>query len=75
VEVSARRPVETLFRRDVNSPYRRALAGDLQYFSGISDVYEETLHPEIVVGTNYGSPQHSLGEILSKLEEIGWISE
>ena len=38
--------------RDVKGLYKRALAGEIAHFTGISDPYEPPTHPEIVVQTD-----------------------
>jgi adenylylsulfate kinase-like enzyme len=62
-----------LIQRDVKGLYRRALAGEIMNFTGISDIYEKPLDPEVVVETDWQSPQESLSMILGKLGELGWM--
>ncbi|MFN3477713.1 MAG: adenylyl-sulfate kinase [Candidatus Methylomirabilales bacterium] len=52
--------------------YRRALAGEIQSFTGVSDPYEEPLNPELVVETDQEDPKASLRKILTGLEEMGY---
>ena len=42
-------PVEVLAARDVKGLYKRALAGEVGNFTGISDPYEPPLHPDVTV--------------------------
>ena len=49
VEVYAECPVEVLAGRDVKGLYRKAQAGEIGQFTGISDPYEPPLHPEITI--------------------------
>jgi len=49
VEVYVKCPLETLVARDVKGLYKKALAGELKEFTGVSDPYEEPLNPEVVV--------------------------
>jgi adenylylsulfate kinase len=58
----------------VKGLYHRALAGQLEHFSGISDPYEVPVHPDVYVNSGKQTPQESLGAILRKLEERGWLS-
>src|SRR5579885_3464222 len=51
VEVYVRCPLDELVRRDVKGLYRRALAGEIPNFTGVSDPYEEPPAPEVVVDT------------------------
>src|ERR1044071_7282168 len=49
VEVYVKCPVPVLAQRDVKGLYAKALKGEIKNFTGVSDPYEEPLHPEIVV--------------------------
>ncbi len=44
--------IETCKKRDYKGVYEKAMSGELQNFSGISDVYEEPQHAEIVINTD-----------------------
>ena len=52
VEVFARAPLDTLVERDVKGLYKKAIAGEISNFTGISDPYEEPLHPDVVCDTS-----------------------
>lgn len=73
VEVYVKCSLEECVRRDVKGMYRRAIAGEIPNFTGVSDPYEEPEHPEIVVETEGRTPEESAGEILSWLEAHGLI--
>jgi adenylyl-sulfate kinase len=73
VEVYCQCPMEVLVERDVKGLYQKALAGEIENFTGVSDPYEEPLHPEVVVNTGTESPEQSLAKILSKLEELNYV--
>ncbi len=73
VEVFVKCPLEVCIRRDVKGLYRRALAGELPNFTGVSDPYEEPLHPELVIETDRETPEAAVGRILGKLEEQGYL--
>lgn len=73
IEVYVKCPVEVCIARDVKGLYRRALAGEIQNFTGLSDPYEEPLHPELVIETDQDGPEASLGRILTHLEQAGYI--
>src|SRR5947208_12964282 len=47
VEVFVRAPLDTLVERDTKGLYRKAIAGEIANFTGVSDPYEEPLHPEV----------------------------
>src|SRR5579885_2896952 len=52
VEVYVRASLAACIRRDTKGLYRRALAGEIPQFTGVSDPYEEPLAPELVVDTD-----------------------
>jgi len=73
VEVYCKCPVEKLVERDVKGLYKKALAGEIPNFTGISDPYEEPDNPEVVCYTDREKPEESLKKILRTLEELGYI--
>jgi adenylylsulfate kinase len=73
VEIFVDCSFEVLIERDPKGLYRRALAGEIASFSGISDPYERPLKPEIVVHTDTEDPQQSASRIISWLEEHGYL--
>jgi adenylyl-sulfate kinase len=74
VEVYARCSIEELTRRDVKGLYEKALRGEIQNFTGISDPYEEPLHAEVVVDTEQETMEESLAKILAYLEQKGYVA-
>jgi len=74
VEVYCRCPLETLVERDVKGLYKKALAGEIKEFTGVSDPYEEPLRPEVIVESHLETPEQSAARIWAKLEELGLIS-
>ena len=52
IVVYVKADIETCKQRDYKGVYEKAIAGKLQNFSGINDVYEEPQHAEIVIDTN-----------------------
>ena len=66
-------PLEVLIERDVKGWYKKALAGEVENFTGVSDPYEEPLNAEIVVDTDRQTPEESLAVILSYLERNGYV--
>jgi adenylyl-sulfate kinase len=74
VEVYARCPLDTLVERDVKGLYKKALAGEIKEFTGVSDPYEEPLSPEVIVDTHLETPEESAAKIWARLEDLGLIS-
>jgi adenylylsulfate kinase len=60
-------------RRDPKGHYKKARAGEMKEFTGISAPYEPPLHPEIVVRTDQGSQAECLGKILAYLEANEYV--
>ena len=75
VEVFVKCPINVLVERDVKGLYKKALAGNLPHFTGVSDPYEEPLHPEILVETNKETPEESAAKILGLLERMGYLPD
>ncbi len=63
-------PLDVLIQRDVKGLYEKALSGEISNFTGISDPYEEPLHPDIVVDTSIETPQESIAKIIGELEDL-----
>ena len=69
VEVQVHCSLDELVRRDVKGLYRRALAGEIEHFTGVSDPYEEPLDPEVVVDTGVENADESVLRVLAALDE------
>ena len=76
VEVYVYATIEELAEhRDPKGLYKKALAGEIEHFTGIDDPYEAPENPELVVDTMVEEPQASLGHVLDKLVELGYIHD
>jgi len=73
VEVYVRCPIDVLAERDVKGLYKKALAGEIPNFTGVSDPYEEPLNPEVVVDSSKETVDESLAKVVAKLEELGYL--
>jgi adenylylsulfate kinase len=73
VEVHVKCSLGTLIERDVKGLYKKALAGEISGFTGISDPYEPPLHPEIVIETDQEPPKASLVRLVTALEKLRFI--
>ena len=73
VEVYCYAPLETLIERDVKGLYKKALAGEIENFTGISDPYEPPEDPEVTIDSSRETIEESLSKILRKLEELGYV--
>ncbi len=75
IEVYAEASLDALAERDVKGLYKKALAGEIPNFTGVSDPYEPPEHPEIAVRTDRDTIEQSLAQILEELTRRGLISE
>jgi adenylyl-sulfate kinase len=73
IEVFVKASLETLVQRDVKGLYKKAIAGEIANFTGVSDPYEEPLTPEILVSSDTEAIAESAAKILDHLEETGLI--
>jgi adenylyl-sulfate kinase len=75
IEIYVRASIDVLVERDVKGLYKKALAGEIKNFTGISDPYEEPLAPALVVDSAGESVEESAALILSHLVETGAITD
>src|ERR1041385_8536851 len=75
VEVFVRCPVDVLAERDVKGLYRKALAGEIKNFTGVSDPYEEPLAADVVVDSSVETVAESAARILDHLLETGALAD
>jgi adenylyl-sulfate kinase len=65
--------VHTLAQRDVKGLYRRALAGEIKNFTGISDPYESPLNPDLYLNSGVQSEASCFRMLLSELQNRGFL--
>ncbi len=73
VEVFIDCPLDTLVERDVKGLYKKAIAGEIKNFTGVSDPYEAPLKAELVVNSAKESREESLAKLLKTLESLSYI--
>ncbi|MSQ12219.1 MAG: adenylyl-sulfate kinase [Dehalococcoidia bacterium] len=73
-EVYVQAPMEVLIQRDVKGLYKKAIAGEIKNFTGVSDPYEPPDNPEVVVDSSRETVEESVNKVLSKLKELGYLS-
>ena len=73
VEVYVEATLDTLVQRDVKGLYKKALAGEIKEFTGVSDPYEAPLHPEVHVNSSTETIDESFDAIIGYLEARGLI--
>jgi len=73
VEIHVAPPLEECVKRDVKGLYKKAIAGEIAQFTGISDPYEEPSSPELRIDTSTTSIDEGVGRILSKMRDLGYL--
>jgi adenylylsulfate kinase len=73
VEVFVDVPLEVAAERDVKGLYKKAFAGEIDQFTGVSDPYEPPVAPDLVLKTNEETPDESAKKVLEKLEFFGYL--
>ncbi len=73
VEAFAYAPLNALVERDVKGLYKKAIAGEIKNFTGVSDPYEAPEKPEITAFTSEETVEQSVERILAYLTERGLI--
>ena len=73
VEVYVEAPLDVLEARDPKGLYKKARAGIIKNFTGVSDPYEPPLKPEVTVHTGKESVEESAAKILAHLKSRGLL--
>ena len=73
IEVYVKASLDECIRRDTKGLYRRALAGGIPQFTGVSDPYEEPVSPELVIDTEREEIPDSSVRVIDRLLELGHL--
>lgn len=73
IEIYVKCSLEECERRDPKGLYKKARAGEIKGFTGIDDPYEEPENPELVVETDKQSLEESVKQVITYLEENGYL--
>lgn len=73
VEVYVRASLDACIRRDAKGLYRKALAGEIPQFTGVSDPYEEPLAPDLLVDTEREPVAESAARVIARLIDLGYV--
>ncbi len=74
LEVHISADVEACEKRDVKGLYKKARAGEIPNFTGISAPYEAPEKPEVVLDTGTQSIDESVAQLLGFLQDQGYLS-
>jgi adenylyl-sulfate kinase len=76
VEVYVHATLEELAEhRDPKGLYKKALAGEIEHFTGVDDPYEVPENPELRIDTMVEDPEGSLQHVLDALHDRGYIDD
>jgi adenylylsulfate kinase len=73
IEIFVDAPVEVCAERDVKGLYKKAFAGEIPQFTGVSDPYEPPAAPELHIKTHEEEPHESARRVVARLEELGYL--
>ena len=72
IEIFCNCPLEICEQRDVKGLYKKARAGEIKNYTGISSPYERPLHPDIDIDTGTLPLQECVSTIINVLRER-WV--
>lgn len=75
IEIFCRCPLEVCEQRDVKGMYKRARAGEIKEFTGISSPYESPSTPDLVIDTDKLTPEESVEQVIRHLTQRGVIRQ
>jgi adenylylsulfate kinase len=73
IEIYVKCPLEVCESRDPKGLYKKARAGEIKDFTGISAPYEEPLNPELMIETDKQTIEESVQQVVGYLRERGYI--
>ena len=73
IEVFVDVPLEVAAERDVKGLYKKAFAGEIEQFTGVSDPYEPPAAPDLVLKTDEETPEESARKVIERLEFYGYL--
>jgi len=73
IEILCNATLEVCEKRDPKGLYKKARAGEIQDFTGISSPYEVPEHPEIIVETGTQTVEESVTQVIDYLKNCNLI--
>lgn len=73
IEIYVDASIETCEQRDPKGLYKKARAGEIKNFTGISDPYEAPEKPELVLDSNNKGIEELSDEVIAYLEKNGYL--
>ena len=75
VEVYVSCSIDVLSERDVKGLYKKALAGEIAHFTGVSDPYEAPDAPDVMVDSGTQTVDESVAAVLAAIEASGLLPD
>ncbi|WP_050182053.1 adenylyl-sulfate kinase [Domibacillus robiginosus] len=73
IEVFVECPIEKCEQRDPKGLYKKARAGEIPEFTGISSPYEAPEKPELVLNTDQYSVEECVDQLVAYLKKNNWL--
>ena len=73
IEIFVDASLDAVIERDVKGLYKKAIAGEIPNFTGISDPFEVPESPDLRIQTDGETPLESANQIIEYLEDRGLI--
>jgi sulfate adenylyltransferase len=75
VEIFVDTPLDVCEKRDAKGMYAKAKRGEIKDFTGVDDVYEPPVQPEITLDTIIRSAQENARKIINYLVKNGFVRD
>jgi len=69
IEVYVKASAENVRKRDKKNIYAKAESGEIKNFTGVSDVFEEPINPEITIDTDIMTPEEAADMIVKYIKK------
>jgi adenylylsulfate kinase len=73
-EIYVKAPLEVCAERDTKGLYAKAMAGEIQEFTGVNDPYEAPENPELVLETDKHTPDELADTVIAWMEQNGYLA-
>ncbi|BAA80181.2 adenylyl-sulfate kinase [Aeropyrum pernix K1] len=70
LEIYVKASLEEVIRRDPKGLYKKALKGELENFTGITDPYEPPENPQLVLDTESNTIEHNVSYLYSLVKAV-----
>jgi len=75
IEVFVDAPLEVCEDRDPKGMYKKARAGEIEFFTGITDAYERPKDPDIYLKTDQMSVEECVSKVMEYLKDRGFLTK